>query len=62
MYLNALGWSVRSKHVAYIDESKKIYLWLTAAHMSIVMRYTTVRCSVQKRTRLLCTLGGFFVK
>jgi len=23
MYLNALGWSVRSKHIAYIDEIKK---------------------------------------
>jgi hypothetical protein len=31
-------WSARPKHVAYIDETNKTLLWLTAVRMSSLMR------------------------
>jgi hypothetical protein len=37
MYFNAWGWSARPKHVAYIDETNKTFLWLTAVRMSVLV-------------------------
>ena len=67
MYLNTLGWSVRSKHVAYIDETKKnifvddgsTYVDCSVIYIYI---YRNVMHSTKKKARILYTLGDFFVK
>jgi hypothetical protein len=37
MCFNAQGQTMRPKYVAYIDESYKTSLWLTAVHMSVLV-------------------------
>ena len=40
MCLNAWGWSLQLKHVAHIDKTNKILLWLMEIHTSILTWYT----------------------
>jgi len=37
MCFNAQGQSTQPKYVAYVDETYKTSLWLTAVHMSVLI-------------------------
>ena len=45
VYFKAWVWSAQPKHVAYIDKTKKVVLWLPAVRLSI-RRFFCSRCQV----------------
>jgi hypothetical protein len=60
MYLNALGWSVRPKHVAYIDESKNIVIdGSMYVNCNVIYRN---EMNFRKKTPIFYTLGHLLCK
>jgi hypothetical protein len=49
MYLNAWGWSLRPKHVAYIDETNKMYLVDGSTCVDFNMMYHNRMKSTKKK-------------
>jgi len=60
VYLNVWGWSVGSKHVAYIDKTNKNLSWLTVAPMSVLIRHAATNGWTLQNKSVLFYFDFFF--